>query len=90
MKELEIAGRKVGPGHPCFIIAEAGVNHNGDVEMAGQLVEVAAVAGADGNFHKPNHWFERSDKDGIQTACTRECITEVADKTKKTDLVLPI
>ena len=38
---IEIAGRKVGPGHPCFVIAEAGVNHNGDLETALQLVRVA-------------------------------------------------
>ena len=44
---IDIAGRQVGPGHPCFIIAEAGVNHNGSLEMARQLVDVAAQAGAD-------------------------------------------
>lgn len=44
---LNIAGRQVGPGHSCFIIAEAGVNHNGDVELAKRLVDVAAEAGAD-------------------------------------------
>lgn len=33
--------------HPCFIIAEAGVNHNGSLEMAKQLVDVAVQAGAD-------------------------------------------
>lgn len=42
-----IGERVVGPGHPCFIIAEAGVNHNGSLEMARQLVDVAAQAGAD-------------------------------------------
>ena len=47
MNEVEIAGRKVGPGNPCFIVAEAGVNHNGDVDLAKQLVDVAAEAGAD-------------------------------------------
>jgi N-acetylneuraminate synthase len=44
---IEIAGRKVGTGQPCFIIAEAGVNHNGSLEMARQLVDVAAQADAD-------------------------------------------
>ena len=44
---FEIAGRKIGPGQPCFIIAEAGVNHNGSTEMARQLVDAAVQTGAD-------------------------------------------
>jgi len=44
---LEIAGRPVGDGHPCYIIAEAGVNHNGSLDLARQLVDIAADAGAD-------------------------------------------
>jgi sialic acid synthase SpsE len=45
--EVEISGRKIGAGQPCFIIAEAGVNHNGDLKIARQLVDVALRAGAD-------------------------------------------
>lgn len=44
---VEIAGRKVGHGQPCFIVAEAGVNHNGSLDMARKLIDVAAQAGAD-------------------------------------------
>jgi N-acetylneuraminate synthase/N,N'-diacetyllegionaminate synthase len=44
---VEIGGRLVGSGAPCFLIAEAGVNHDGDLELAHRLVEAAAVAGAD-------------------------------------------
>jgi len=46
-RTIRIGAREVGPGHPCFIVAEAGVNHNGDIELARQLVNVAAEAGAD-------------------------------------------
>ena len=47
MKVIEIAGRKVGPGHPCFVIAEAGSNHNGNLQQALGLIGIAAEAGAD-------------------------------------------
>jgi N,N'-diacetyllegionaminate synthase len=44
---LTIAGRPVGGGAPVFVVAEAGVNHNGDPDLARRLVDVAADAGAD-------------------------------------------
>jgi N-acetylneuraminate synthase/N,N'-diacetyllegionaminate synthase len=44
---LQIGGRRVGVGEPVFIIAEAGVNHNGDVETALRMVDEAVRAGAD-------------------------------------------
>lgn len=44
---LHVGDRRIGPGEPCFIIAEAGVNHNGSLDMALKLVDVAAEAGAD-------------------------------------------
>jgi sialic acid synthase SpsE len=44
---FEIGGRPVGPGRPCYIVAEAGSNHNRDLGIARQLIEVAADAGAD-------------------------------------------
>jgi len=47
MKKVSIANRLVGEGEPCFIIAEAGVNHNGDVNLAKKLIEVAKESGAD-------------------------------------------
>ena len=37
----------IGPGYPCFIIAEAGVNHNGDMDLAFKLINSAKEAGAD-------------------------------------------
>lgn len=47
MTTLDLNGRKIGLGCPCFIIAEVGVNHNGDPNMARQLVDAARQAGAD-------------------------------------------
>jgi sialic acid synthase SpsE len=45
--EFLIGERRVGPGHPCYVIAEAGANHNRDLPTALRLIEVAVEAGAD-------------------------------------------
>ncbi|MGE0626217.1 MAG: N-acetylneuraminate synthase family protein [Hyphomicrobiaceae bacterium] len=45
--ELKIGPRTVGPGHPCYVIAEIGNNHNGDFDRAIALVDAAIAAGAD-------------------------------------------
>jgi N,N'-diacetyllegionaminate synthase len=47
VNSIDVGGSLVGAGQPCFIIAEAGVNHNGDLAMAMELVDVAADCGAD-------------------------------------------
>src|SRR5437879_4306888 len=55
---ITIGPRTVGAGQPCFIIAEAGINHNGDVALASDLVDAAAEAGADAikfQTHFPEH-----------------------------------
>jgi N,N'-diacetyllegionaminate synthase len=44
---ISIGGRSVGAGQPCFIIGEAGVNHNGSLKVARELVDVAAKARVD-------------------------------------------
>jgi N,N'-diacetyllegionaminate synthase len=44
---FEISGRPVGPDVPCYVIAEAGANHNRDVAIARELIDVACDAGAD-------------------------------------------
>lgn len=47
MKPIRIGDRLVGPGQPCFIVAEIGINHNGDINLARKLIDAAADAGAD-------------------------------------------
>ncbi|RME60824.1 MAG: N-acetylneuraminate synthase, partial [Caldilineae bacterium] len=44
---FDIHGHSVGEGQPTFIIAEAGVNHNGRLDLAYALVDAAVQAGAD-------------------------------------------
>lgn len=75
---FEIAGRKVGIGEPCYVIAEAGVNHNCDVQLGYKLVETAAAAGADAiKFQSytagkiatriaPRYWTDTKDPNGTQ------------------------
>lgn len=46
-KEIEIAGRKIGEGHPVFIIAEMSANHNMDYGRAVEIIHRAKEAGAD-------------------------------------------
>jgi N-acetylneuraminate synthase len=45
MAEVRIGSTVVGDGHPCFIVAEIGINHNGDVDLARKLIDVAVAAG---------------------------------------------
>jgi N-acetylneuraminate synthase len=47
MATVSIGNRPVGDGEPCFIIAEIGINHNGDLAIAKRLINAAAVAGCD-------------------------------------------
>ncbi len=46
-KEFSISDRKIGPQHPCYIIAEVSCNHDGDINEARKIIEAAAEAGAD-------------------------------------------
>ena len=44
---VRIGNKTVGEGHPCYIIAEIGINHNGNIDIAKRLVSVAVAAGCD-------------------------------------------
>lgn len=47
MKQIQIAGRPIGPNHPPYVIAEVSANHNGKLETAMRIIEEAKKAGAD-------------------------------------------
>ncbi len=78
MRPIDFGGRLIGQGHPAFVIAEAGVNHNGDLELGRALIRQAKEAGADAiKFQSykagklatrtaPRYWHEPDDPQGSQ------------------------
>src|SRR5579871_1026182 len=44
---IRLGSKLVGDSRPCFVIAEIGINHNGDVDLAKRLISVAIAAGCD-------------------------------------------
>jgi len=46
-KCVKIADKIVGEGFPCFIIAEIGINHNGSIELAKKMIDIASTTGCD-------------------------------------------
>lgn len=47
MRTVTIGNRRIGAGQPCYIIAEIGINHNGNIDLAKRLISVAVAAGCD-------------------------------------------
>ena len=47
MSTVRVGNRLIGDDQPCFIIAEIGINHNGDIDLAKRLISVALAAGCD-------------------------------------------
>jgi N-acetylneuraminate synthase len=47
MNPVSVGNKQLGPGQPCYIIAEIGINHNGDVDLAKRLISIAAASGCD-------------------------------------------
>ena len=46
-KCVKVADRLIGDGNPCFIIAEIGINHNGSVNLAKKMIDIAVTTGCD-------------------------------------------
>lgn len=64
MSAIKIGSNIIGDCEPCFIVAEIGINHNGDMNLARRLVDAAAQAGADGvkfqNYRTEDFLSDRS------------------------------
>lgn len=46
-KTVTIKNKKIGDGFPCFIIAEIGINHNGSIDLAKKMIDIAITTGCD-------------------------------------------
>ncbi len=46
-KTITIKNKKIGDGFPCFIIAEIGINHNGSLDLAKKMIDIAVTTGCD-------------------------------------------
>lgn len=61
---LNIGGRKIGDGQPCFVIAEIGSNHNQDYDLACKMINAAAQSGVDAvkfqTFRATSHYSKKS------------------------------
>src|SRR5271163_4906359 len=47
MGQVQIGTRSFGDGQPCFTVAEIGINHNGDLDVARKLISAALLSGCD-------------------------------------------
>lgn len=76
MQKVRIGDKLIGSHEPVFVIAEAGVNHNGDLTMARSLIDVAVDAGADAvkfqTFHADRIATAEAPKAGYQLQTTGE------------------
>lgn len=69
--DIEIAGRKIGPEHPPFVICELSANHNGNLQTALRLMDEAKAAGADAikiQTYRPDTITLKSDAPDFQIA----------------------
>jgi sialic acid synthase SpsE len=82
---LDVAGRPIGAGHPCYVIAEACINHNGDFATALELADQAVAAGADAIKFQV-HYLEHEMLREVPTSGNfGKPLWEVLDETNLTD-----
>ncbi len=75
---ISIGNKMIGDGCPCFIIAEAGVNHNGSMDLAKKLIDVAVEAGGDAVKFQ-TFKTENLILDDIEKASYQKCTTNAGE-----------
>jgi N-acetylneuraminate synthase len=82
---LDAGGRLIGDGHPCYVIAEACINHNGDFDTAVELVERAHEAGADAVKFQVHYLEHEMLRDVPTSGNFDKPLWEVLEETNLTD-----
>ena len=75
IKPVKIGNSYIGPGQPCFFVSEIGINHNGNLNIAKKLIDIAKKAGS--NAVK----FQKRD---INLVYDKETLSSKLDKMEET------
>ena len=72
MSTIKIGNRLIGKGQPCFLVAEIGINHNGDLNLARHMIDAALACGADAvkfqNYRTENMVMDRTETYAYRSA----------------------
>lgn len=80
MKEIQIGKRKIGPHHPPLVIAEVGINHEGDVNKAIRMIDDAANAGCECVKFQSHIPEEEMIPNDVRPGHTKETIWEIMER----------
>lgn len=78
-REINFFGKTTGDGHPTFIIAELGINHQGDIDTALKLIDAAAESGADAVKFQTYQTEKRTPKDSPIFDILKKCELPFSD-----------